>query len=195
MRKEEYKHDIINEIISKNGYEEYLEIGVDDGYNFNRINCKHKTGVDPKPYKPVLEHRFERMTSDAFFAINKQKYDIVFIDGLHEHEQVIRDIQNSLSILNPNGMIICHDLIPTSKPAQEIPRRVKIWTGDCWRAWIYFRANYAKLSMYVIDMDYGLGIIQRGKQEPIIADYKTMTYEGFKDNIDRLLNLKPKYQG
>ena len=31
---------------------------------------------------------------------NKETFDIIFIDGLHHYDQVIKDINNSLNILN-----------------------------------------------------------------------------------------------
>lgn len=45
----------------------------------------------------------------------KQKFDLVFIDGLHHSDQVLKDINNSLSFLEPNGVIMCHDILPSSE--------------------------------------------------------------------------------
>ena len=45
------------------------------------------------------------MTSDAFFATNKESFDFIFIDGLHEANQVFRDAMNSLEWLNPGKAI------------------------------------------------------------------------------------------
>ncbi len=52
------------------------------------------------------------MTSNEFFALEKiqnKKYDVIFIDGLHETTQVDIDIQNSLKHLNEGGFILLHD--------------------------------------------------------------------------------------
>ena len=35
-----------------------------------------------------------RMTSDQFLAITKKKFNVVFIDGLHEYEQCQKDCIN-----------------------------------------------------------------------------------------------------
>ena len=54
------------------------------------------------------------MPSDEMFAnmsIN-QNYDIIFIDGMHSEDYLDRDIINSLKHLNPNGLILCHDVLP-----------------------------------------------------------------------------------
>ena len=51
------------------------------------------------------------MTSDEYFSKFKDKFDIIFIDGLHHYEQVKKDIFNSLEILNSNGIILMHDCL------------------------------------------------------------------------------------
>ena len=48
-------------------------------------------------------------TSDSFFLNQKDKYDLIYIDGSHEADQVYKDIKNSWKILNINGVLICDD--------------------------------------------------------------------------------------
>lgn len=55
--------DIINGLITKNNYKNYLEIGVRDGSCFHAINCGHKMGVDPD----LASAANVKMTSDGFF--------------------------------------------------------------------------------------------------------------------------------
>ena len=55
------RSDIIKELISNNGYTKYLEIGVRDNKNFNRINVPDKDGVDPAGKCNY------NITSDKFF--------------------------------------------------------------------------------------------------------------------------------
>ena len=96
------RSEVINFLILKNNYNSYLEIGIrDPSVNFYKIKCSYKDGVDPagKCNYPV--------TSDEFFdKIDKnKKYDIIFIDGLHVCEQVLKDVNNSLDHLSFNGTI------------------------------------------------------------------------------------------
>ena len=105
-----YRYDIINALIKKNKYKNYLEIGVRDNHCFNKIKIKDKSGVDPmkddwevssqENWDPSKVPVKFRMTSDEYFKKHNTKYDIIFIDGLHENEQVYKDIQNSLRCLN-----------------------------------------------------------------------------------------------
>ena len=37
-------------------------------------------------------------------------FDIIFVDGLHEKQQVKKDILNSIKFLKDGGTIICHDV-------------------------------------------------------------------------------------
>ena len=80
----------------------------------DKINIKYKVGVDPCLEAHDREPTF-KLTSDDFFAKNKETFDIIFIDGLHESEQVERDINNSLLCLNQGGYIVCHDINPTKE--------------------------------------------------------------------------------
>lgn len=176
--------DIINRLIDLYQYQSYLEIGVyNRSLNYDKIKCLRKTGVDPEPKaKPD-----KLMTSDAFFAQNKAKYDLIFIDGLHHSEQVVKDIDNSLSALNDNGTIVVHDCNPTSEAMQAVPRIQGEWTGDVWKAWQYIRAKYDDLSMCVLDTDYGVGIIRKGFQFP--PKQVALTYSDFDINRADILNL------
>lgn len=167
--------DIINILAKKNEAQSYLELGVFRGEVFDHVKVSNKVGVDPdRKSKATLF-----LTSDDFFAYNGQKFDIIFIDGLHYSEQVEKDIDNSLNILKPNGFIICHDMLPYSENMQKIPRITKAWTGDCWKAWVKIRSFRKDLFMFVVDTDYGCGIIQKGSQQVIDISNIELTYNNF----------------
>lgn len=174
--------DIINYLISKNNYKSYLEIGVQTGVSFNGIEVGFKIGVDPDPKSKATIH----LTSDNFFKQNKLTFDIIFVDGMHEHSFVQRDIENSLAILNEGGTIVCHDMNPTSYLAQKVPRETKIWNGDCWKAFVRLRQR-SDLKMCVVNSDHGCGIIQVGEQEPL--KIITNRYQDFDNERVSFLNL------
>ena len=174
------RNRIVQHLINKNGYKSYLEIGVEYGQTFTKILCPKKVGVEP------YVDGWLKMTSDEFFAQNKDAFDVVFIDGLHEKEQVEKDIRSSLKILNPNGSVVIHDCNPTSESMQKVPREQLEWTGDVWKAFVGFR-EYSDLEMYVVDTDYGCGVIKKGEQIPL--DIKELTYEKLIENKKEWLNL------
>lgn len=177
--------DIINSLIEKFGYESYLEIGVEDGLNFNAIKCKSKTGVDPDAKIKVDCE----MTSDTFFDINSSsQFDCIFIDGLHHANQVCKDILNSIIILNKGGTIIVHDCNPYNREAQVVPRKQDVWNGDVWKAWVGLRKVMVDVEMFCVDTDHGTGIIRKGKQEKLILKDE-VTYNNLVGNRKEWLNL------
>lgn len=175
--------NIINEIIETNKYLSYLEIGCENNEQcFNHINAVHKVGVDP------ISGGTLRLKSNDFFKINLEKFDVIFIDGLHEAEQVYADILNSLECSNNGGTILCHDLLPTSEIMQIIPRMTGEWTGDGWRAWVRLRQERDDLNMYVIDVDYGIGIIKKSQQELLKIEC-CINYDNFVINKKIWMNI------
>lgn len=174
--------DIINYMVRKHDYKSYLEIGCYDNACFDVIKVNHKIGIDPERGGTI------RVSSDDFFKENKEKFDLIFIDGLHTTEQVSRDIENSLMFLNEGGTIVCHDMNPLSKLTQMIPRINNEWNGDGWRSWVNLKATRDDLSMFVIDTDYGVGIIRKGAQTPLDINCD-ITYENLALNKAEWLNL------
>lgn len=75
----------------------YLEIGCENNILFDAIPTKNKIGVDPTCGGA------HRMNSDNFFRTNKLIFDIIFIDGLHEYEQVRRDAINAITAISSKG--------------------------------------------------------------------------------------------
>lgn len=198
--------EIINKLASKISAKTYLEIGVrDHKKNFDKINIKYKVGVDPCLEGYDREPTF-KLTSDDFFAKNKETFDIIFIDGLHEARQVECDILNSLRILNKGGFIVCHDMNPTIYERQlpkEDPKRKEyllrekakgnpsygLWNGDCWKAFVKIRSERKDLSMYTVDTDFGCGVISRNKQELLSIQQLDINYQNLEKNRKKWLNL------
>lgn len=178
---------IINKLIKKYDYQKYLEIGVFKAKdNFNIIDIQYKIGVDPG--RERFKEATHTMTSDEFFAMSDESFDIVFVDGLHHHEQVYRDITNSLNVLNTGGVVVCHDMNPQQYEHQLVPQYKKhTWNGDCWKAYVQLRMERDDLEMHVIDADFGLGIIREGKQKKI--ETTALTYANLDLNRKIWLNL------
>ena len=112
----------------------YLEVGVWTGETFKNINSNNKDGIDPEQYCKS-DYVNYKMTSDVFFNTCTQKYDIIFIDGLHTAFQVTKDIYNSINHLNEGGWVIIDDVYPHCEYEQERLnlRKTGPQTGDVWK--------------------------------------------------------------
>ena len=180
------RQKIVQEIINLKKFQSYLEIGCDNDQLFDAINCKNKIGVDPEKGGNL------RKTSDEFFYDNKKKFDFVFIDGLHEFDQVCKDIKNSLKFLTEGGMIMLHDCLPNNVYQQIVPRCKYTWNGDVWKAIVKFRTNN-DLDTYTCNADEGLGVIfkrnNRNKLKLEINNFKDLKFKDFYYEHKKLMNI------
>ena len=173
--------EILNLLIEKNNYKSYLEIGIANGANHLSIKCDYKIGVDPDKTSKNTTHY---LTSDDFFKINKDKFDIIFIDGSHEHYQVFNDIKNSLNILNEDGVIVMHDCNPTSLYKESLRQN-----GTCWRAFVQAREELP-IKAFVVDTDEGIGILKKSTTSDNFNLELEKNYLNLSKHRKELLNLK-----
>ena len=180
------RYDIINKIIIKKNYTSYLEIGCFKDETFNQINIKKKVGVDPASGGNL------RMTSDQFFKDNKEKFDLIFIDGLHVYEQVIKDIFNSIKVLKENGIILVHDCLPRKLWYQTPTRMSDTWNGDVWKAIVECR-TLENIDTYTCLADEGIGVIKLQKNNnPLnlkLSNFKNLKYKEYYTNRESLMNI------
>ena len=176
-----FRWDLIEYLINKYKYSDYLEIGCDQDQLFSKVRIKNKTGVDPISGGNI------RKTSDEFFRENKNKFDIIFIDGLHTYNQVKKDILNSIKYLNDEGVILIHDCLPDSMAKQAVPRYKMQWNGDVWKAIVDLRQN-ADLEIFTCEIDQGIGIIKKNKNTSILKIDKPIEKLKFEDYYENYKN-------
>ena len=137
--------EIINQCCKAVNAQSYLEIGINDRTkNFDLINCRFKIGVDPNPaavanFTGTSDEFFEKwlMVTD-YDSDSTQKenwgFDVIFLDGLHHHDQLKKDFENALACLKPGGLIIMHDTNPAEERFTHVPRDVRgRWNGSCYK--------------------------------------------------------------
>ena len=184
-----HRKEIINTIIKLKNFNDYLEIGCDQNELFSQVAIKNKIGVDPN------NGGTHRMTSDSFFLSNKNKFDLIFIDGLHTYGQTLNDIKNSLLVLREKGFILLHDCFPMSYFDQAVPRAQRKWNGDVWKAITEMR-TLENTDTYVGAFDNGIGLILKRKNSNILKKtskpFKDIKYKEYYDNYKEYLNLISK---
>lgn len=187
-----YRFDIINYLISINQYSKYLEIGTSDKRGcFDRIICEKKVSVDPA--KNNQSYTFN-LTSDEFFLINEDFFDIIFIDGLHTSEQAFRDIINSLSFLSDGGSIVVHDTNPPTEFHATDYNSVHspaypAWNGTVWKAIYKLRKTRNDLVIKTYNTDYGVTVINRGASALLKLDNEFYSFKIFDNHRSEILNF------
>lgn len=217
--------DIINHLIKENDYESYLEIGYYKGWSFDHVKLSHnKIAVDPNPSKtpyqesleygkidhewcqdelgvPELNYDYKviKLNSDDFFSkqIEYTKWELVFIDGLHEATQVERDIYNSLKHLSENGSIVLHDILPPTFEHVTTGTAAGEWNGDCYKALLAFIRDdiFGNYTVRVVNTDWGCGIIQKKSCDTTnrlgLHDYNRAIedFNYFQENKDKLFEI------
>lgn len=221
------REEAIQTSLRHNKGKRYLEIGIRTGKTLFKVECAEKVGVDPD-YDFPFSQRWKRltgaekskvykMTSDDFFKKNPdgildKGFDVIFVDGLHTYGQTLKDVENSLLHLNPNGVIILHDCSPATAaravPVQhsfdELKPQIRkkaiegwdgAWNGDVWKTIVHLRATRPDLEVFTIDADHGLGVVKVGKPtntlDISIDELKQSTYDFLEANRQHLLNLHP----
>ena len=195
---------IINQYITSKTT--YLEIGVEYGDTFKNIRTEHKVGVDPDP--KIEDSRIIKKKSKKFFKKNTQKFDIIFIDGMHHVEYIIDDINSSISFMTDTGKIFIDDIIPFTYNEQlKIPNQHiyengilkyrEPWTGDVWKIIFYILKNYRQNIEYRIYFNSNYrGIMELNIIEPFnisidkIDEINSYSYEN--DFNDYILLLQEK---
>jgi predicted O-methyltransferase YrrM len=191
----------LNRLIECYRYRTYLEIGVAGGFCFAAVKAAVKVGVDPDPIVKELNVPGGLLfctTSDLFFASlnGRNFFDLVFIDGLHHHEQVYRDVNHALDNLSVDGTIVLHDCNPRTENMQRVPQVQAEWTGDCWKAVVRLRMSRPDLNVSVLDTDYGLGVVRRGRSEPLThgRPWNELNWNDLAEHRAELLGLTPLSQ-
>lgn len=147
----------------------YLEIGVNQAETFRQVLIKSRVGVDPNfRFDPdsVRDDNTElnSETSDEYFAHirHDKKFDLIFIDGLHTFEQVVRDLSNAILHTHDNSIIIIDDTRPSdvfsAMPNQEETaffRKMfnsdsKDWHGDVFKIIPYIHDFWPSLNYRTI---------------------------------------------
>lgn len=212
---ENARYELINILIDKYEFNDYLEIGYQQGINYNKINIKNKTAVDPSPLMNISTNDVDIIngiyverknnlyltTSDLFFQKFTYKYDIIFIDGLHTYDQVKKDFDNSIKSLNPNGVIVLHDMNPddvfyngsiiTGEERSKSFDEGGQWNGDCFKLAIDISNGLYNYEYVTLDMDNGCMVVFPFIERKVYENRNiTKDYNSLNNDRVNILNLK-----
>jgi glycosyltransferase involved in cell wall biosynthesis len=139
----------------------YLEIGVHRGASLACARPPTRAiGVDPElainaPLKTETQIFCE--TSDTFFArqrlaplLNGRALDLVFLDGLHQFQQSLRDFSNVEAFCDSKSVVLIHDTIPFDERTQRPERELRFHTGDVWKTVLCLKHFRPQLDVFTI---------------------------------------------
>ena len=174
----------------------YLEIGVHEGHSLAFVGPDTRAvGVDPEPKveAPPANATIVTATSDDFFArpdvddVLGGPVDLAFVDGLHLHEQALRDVANVERHSHPGGVILVHDCLPIDAVTSARERTTVTWSGDVWKVVVALRRARPDLRVATVDVaPTGLAIITgldpgstvlHDHYDDIVADLAGLTYD------------------
>lgn len=161
----------------------YLEIGCAGDKLFQSVMAYEKIGVDP------FAGGTHRMTSDEFFGTDSSNFDVVFVDGLHEYNQVWKDVKNSLSQIPVGGYIGIHDMLPRTWVEAYIPCLYDgPWTGDVWKLAFDLMDNPG-IKFNILNIDHGVGVIKKIEENAeltLSSNFGSESYSFYADNRHKL---------
>jgi SAM-dependent methyltransferase len=208
---------IFNALVDSGRVSRYLEIGVRKTVdNFDTINASFKVGVDPHPGDAsnwvsledsmsllnTNSYILSKSKSDDFFKSlenleNFEKFDLVFIDGLHLAEQVSKDFDNAIRFLKPGGLIAMHDSNPPTEisthPSYHIAKQFgRAWCGTVWKE-VVRRISLTESFFVTLDEIPGVTLFDTSRKSENVNNLNPgsyISYNDFDKNRKDILNLR-----
>lgn len=185
------RSEVVQKILSLFHEASYLEIGVAKGTTFHAVSAQRKVAVDPMFRFDVpsaenknIEATYHQLTSDEYFGTiigANEKFDVIYIDGLHTFDQTLRDFVNAVAHLNEGGVIVIDDVLPSSYfAAIRDLNTVKIlrarsvapegaWMGDVYRIVFFIESFFQSHTYRTIRDNHGMLVVWAKPREKVGA--------------------------
>lgn len=216
------RHAVMRQLCRLYPEARYLEVGVWRGATFDKVPAPRKVAVDPVfQLKPPHGDRtqethpgtdFHEVTSDVYFSSivgRDEKFDVIFLDGLHVYEQTLRDLMNALDHLSPDGVVVVDDTHPPTHVA-ALPNRDdhfavrdytgatdKRWMGDIYKLVWFVQTFCPHLSYRTIADNHGQTVFWRRPRTDVpqrtLGEVAALTFEQMVVDED-VLQLRPWQQ-
>jgi tetratricopeptide (TPR) repeat protein len=206
-------HDLINALLANVAvnYFRYAPSGTSGNLELT-LNAANE--APPSIVAKNQSCEFYYQTSDVFFArhapmiFDRQRIDVAFVDGLHTYHQAYLDVSNVMDFLATGGVILMQGCNPTTEASSfpaasleaaagmNLPGWTGSWCGDTWKSIVRLRATRNDLRVFVLDCDYGIGVVCSGEPENVLdmtmPEIERLSFMDLRENRKMLLNLKPQ---
>ncbi|MCD4535999.1 class I SAM-dependent methyltransferase [Nocardioides sp. cx-169] len=208
---------VVQRLLSLFDEPSYLEVGVSRGVTFHAVKARRKVAVDPVfdfDWQTEQEKRrdtttYHQVTSDEYFGSvigEGERFDVIFLDGLHTFEQTLRDLLNALDHLSEGGIIVIDDVRPSSYHAslpdhlqsvrvrQWVKGDNKDWMGDVYRLLWFIDTFCQQLTYRTVSNNHGVAVVWRQRRSSVVERSVRTTAElSFEDFVlqQDVLSLAP----
>ena len=103
-------------------------------FNFDEVFEEYTRRVESKKEKVTT---YKLTSNDALSVLHGEKFDFIYIDGIHQYENVYEDIMNYLPLVKEGGIIGGHDYGGPWKGVQQAVDQVfgkpdKVFKDTSW---------------------------------------------------------------
>jgi hypothetical protein len=177
------RHEFLAELHRLLHPQHYLEIGVQTGASLQLASCP-SIGIDPAydVKTPLGPHvTLKRQTSDNYFTDHGPTTpveDLVFIDGDHRFEQVLRDLMNvERYSATDTTLVVLDDVLPYSHAMAAREPCQGDWSGDAWKLWPILVEYRPFLELRLVDVTPAGLLLVRGLRRDCL------TFDQYYDEI------------
>lgn len=174
------KVDLIHRLADIHGYRSLLEIstarsaGSYPTVDQSRFKtCRRLSYLTPDDWSdgaPVDYRAGDRNTAECTRQIRGQglRFDMVFIDASHEYEDTRRDMEDALTLVAHDGVVIMHDCLPNDAEL-SIPHRGELigWFGVSYKYYADLLTARNDLWACTVDIDFGCGIVRKRQKSSL----------------------------
>lgn len=208
------RSQVIQQLLSLHDVPRYLEVGVANGETFHAVNAVTKVAVDPRFRFSMAERQsdaeYHEVTSDDYFGSivdRRDRFHVIYLDGLHTAEQTLRDFINAISYLAEGGMIVIDDVCPPTQLSAIPDRRTffkvrefigsdkQTWMGDVFKI-VYFIDTFCQQFSYrVIAENHGQAVVWPSRRKHTrhrsVTEVGGLTFENMVVDADPVLKRTP----
>jgi hypothetical protein len=152
------RHEFLAELHRSLHPKHYLEIGVQTGTSLLLATCP-AIGIDPAPAIPTpvpANITLYQMSSQRYFEEHGPTTpleDLVFIDGDHHFEEVLRDLMNvERYSSHEDTLVVLDDVLPYNRGMAAREPCQGDWSGDAWKLWPILLEYRPFLELRLVDV-------------------------------------------
>lgn len=183
------------------GAKSYLEIGVFEGKTFHSLRFPRKVAVDPKFQFDVATNKhagadYFEMPADRYFTAfaGREKFDLIFLDGLHTFRQTFRDFCNSLTCAHDGTVWLIDDVRPSDEHCampthrQAVRSRTEAglpgkggWCGDVYKVVFAIHDFFPRLTYVTLGLP--------GRPQTLLWNYPRRSFRPLFESMEKIEKL------